>query len=112
MKWIVVNQPIKNTLGVLPLFSSVHRDFEQENMPKVTPRTPDVLNKIRLPELDFVEVYNQPPRLEEVDGDGSVSGRHSRHFSRDLCTLFDVYLICFWLLAGTFFLSFPFLFVS
>lgn len=30
-------------------------------MAKYTPKTPDILNKIRLPELDFVEVYNQPP---------------------------------------------------
>lgn len=55
------------------------------------PRTPDVLNKIRLPELDFVEVYNQPPRLEGYDGDGgigSVSRRYSRPFIQDLCTLF------------------------
>lgn len=34
--------------------------FRQDTMAKFTPKTPDILNKIRLPDLDFVDVYNQP----------------------------------------------------
>lgn len=34
-------------------------------MAKFTPKTPDILNKIRLPDLDFVDVYNQPPSPDE-----------------------------------------------
>lgn len=34
-------------------------------MAKFTPKTPEILNKIRLPDLDFVDVYNQPPSTDE-----------------------------------------------
>lgn len=39
-------------------------------MAKYTPKTPDFFNKIRLPDLDFVDVYNQPPAPDDyVDVD-------------------------------------------
>lgn len=50
-------------------------------MAKFTPKTPDILNKIRLPDLDFVDVYNQPPSpddfvdLEEDNSFNAVSER-------------------------------------
>lgn len=34
-------------------------------MSKYVPKTPDILNKIRLPDLDFVDVYNQPPSPDD-----------------------------------------------
>lgn len=34
-------------------------------MSKFVPKTPEILNKIRLPELDFVDVYNQPPSQDD-----------------------------------------------
>lgn len=37
----------------------------QDTMAKYVPKTPDILNKIRLPDLDFVDVYNQPPSPDE-----------------------------------------------
>lgn len=42
----------------------------QDTMSKVMPKTPEVLNKIRFPDLDFVEVYNQPPRVDDFGEDG------------------------------------------
>ena len=34
-------------------------------MSKYVPKTPDILNNIRLPDLDFVDVYNQPPSPDD-----------------------------------------------
>lgn len=39
----------------------------------MAPKPPEFLNKIRLLDLDFVEVYNQPPRPEEFEDGGSGS---------------------------------------
>lgn len=60
---------------------NAHSLFLQDTMSKVMPKTPEVFNKIRFPDLDFVEVYNQPPRLDEFEDDeesgfDSVSEHH------------------------------------
>lgn len=42
-------------------------------MTKLIPKTPEVFNKIRFPDLDFVEVYNQPPSMDEYVDEGDTS---------------------------------------
>lgn len=42
--------------------------FVQDTVSKMKPMNLDILDKIRLPDLNFVEVYNQPPREVEDDG--------------------------------------------
>ncbi|CAN0315794.1 unnamed protein product, partial [Hapterophycus canaliculatus] len=54
----------KNGLGAFLTQEKGSNPFYQDTMAKYVPKTPDILNKIRLPELDFVEVYNQPPSLD------------------------------------------------
>ena len=44
----------------------------QDTITKLTPKTPEILNKVRLPDLDFVEVYNQPPAADEFEDEGST----------------------------------------
>lgn len=43
----------------------------QDNFSQIAPKPPDFFNKIRLPEMDYVEVYNQPPREENLRDNGS-----------------------------------------
>eukprot|EP00752_Nemacystus_decipiens_P009812 g8756.t2 len=51
----------KNGLGAFLSQEKGSNPFYQDTMAKYVPKTPDILNKIRLPDLDFVDVYNQPP---------------------------------------------------
>ncbi|CAM9462343.1 unnamed protein product [Ascophyllum nodosum] len=79
----------KDGLGAFLSKEKANNPFYQDTMSKITPKTPDVLNKIRFPDLDFVEVYNQPPRAEEflVDGTGDpVGGNGSQDASAAAAT--------------------------
>ncbi|CAB1116424.1 unnamed protein product [Ectocarpus sp. CCAP 1310/34] len=55
----------KNGLGAFLTQEKGSNPFYQDTMAKFTPKTPDILNKIRLPDLDFVDVYNQPPAPDD-----------------------------------------------
>ncbi|CAM9836779.1 unnamed protein product, partial [Ectocarpus fasciculatus] len=55
----------KNGLAAFLTQEKGSNPFYQDTMAKFTPKTPDILNKIRLPDLDFVDVYNQPPAPDD-----------------------------------------------
>eukprot|EP00903_Cladosiphon_okamuranus_P013347 g12440.t1 len=55
----------KNGLGAFLTQEKGTNPFYQDTMAKYVPKAPDILNKIRLPDLDFVDVYNQPPSPDD-----------------------------------------------
>ncbi|CAM9744575.1 unnamed protein product [Discosporangium mesarthrocarpum] len=51
----------ENGLGTFLSKEPQDNPFYKKTMKKSEPSEPSIIDKIRLPDLDFVEVYNQPP---------------------------------------------------